>query len=147
MLEEDRLMEFKRRFIYIAQKCLRLPAITGNKELVELFFRSLDTTFQDALNARSSIQDTLKVDNNGNSQLKDLYNLEQVVQRAVNLVSGNMIARVLKHTLVVMSRNNKINADSRGLVLFPKGETIRKAKYSPDVEMLAARDKYIEDYV
>ena len=45
MLEEDRLMEFKRRFMYIAQKCLRPPTITGNRELVELFFRSLDTTF------------------------------------------------------------------------------------------------------
>jgi len=79
MLEEDRLMEFKRWFMYIAQKCLRPPAITGNRELVELFFRSLDTTFQDALNARLSVQGTLKVDNNGNNQLEDPYDLEQVV--------------------------------------------------------------------
>jgi len=79
MLEEDRLMEFKRRFMYITQKCLRPPVIIGNKELVELFFRSLDTTFQDALNARLSVQGILKIDNNGNSRLEDLYNLEQVV--------------------------------------------------------------------
>ena len=35
-----------------------------------------------------------------------------------------------------MSRNNKINADSRGQVSFPKGETIRKAEFSPVVESL-----------
>jgi len=51
-------------------------------------------------------------------------------------VSGKTITRALKHTLVVMSRNNKINADSRGQVSFPKGETIRKAEYGPDVESL-----------
>ena len=129
-------MEFKRQFMYIAQKCLRPPVITGNRELVELFFRSLNTTFQDALNARLSVQGTLKVDNNRNSRLEDPYDLEQVVQRTVNSVSGKMIARVLKHTPVVMSRNNKINADSRGQVSFPKGETIRKAEFGPDIESL-----------
>jgi len=30
LLDEERLMEFKRRFMYIAQKCLKPPAITGN---------------------------------------------------------------------------------------------------------------------
>jgi len=62
LLEEERLMSFKRRFLYIAQKCLRLPAVTGNRELVELFVKTLDSTFQDALNSRLSMQGTLKVD-------------------------------------------------------------------------------------
>ena len=43
---------------------------------------------------------------------------------------------MLKHTLVVMFRNNKINIDSRGQILFPKGETIKKAKFSLDIESL-----------
>jgi len=30
LLDEERLMEFKRWFMYIAQKCLKPPAITGN---------------------------------------------------------------------------------------------------------------------
>jgi len=51
-------------------------------------------------------------------------------------VSKKTIARALKHTLVVMSRNNKVNVDSRGQVSFPKGETIRKAEYGLDVESL-----------
>jgi len=38
-------MSFKRRFLYIAQKCLRLPAVTGNRELVELFVKTLDNVF------------------------------------------------------------------------------------------------------
>ena len=122
--------------MYIAQKCLRSSTITENRELIKLFFRLLDTTFQDALNARLSVQGTLKVDNNRNSRLEDLYNLEQIIQRAVDLVSRKMIARALKHTPVVMSRNNKINANSRGQVSFPKGETTRKAEFGPDIESL-----------
>jgi len=38
-------MSFKRRFLYIAQKCLRLLAVTGNRELVELFVKTLDNVF------------------------------------------------------------------------------------------------------
>jgi len=55
LLDKEWLMEFKRWFMYIAQKCLKPPAITGNRELVELFVRSLDNLFQDALNARLSV--------------------------------------------------------------------------------------------
>jgi len=60
-------MSFKRRFMFVAQKCLKLPAVTGNRELVELFVKSLDTIFQDALNLRLSLQGTLKVDVQGRS--------------------------------------------------------------------------------
>ena len=52
------------------------------------------------------------------------------------MVSGKTITRALKHTPVVMSRNNKISTDSRGQVLFPKGETIRKVEFGPDIESL-----------
>ena len=45
LLEKERLMSFKRRFMYIAQKCLRLLAVTGNRELVELFVKTLDSAF------------------------------------------------------------------------------------------------------
>jgi len=55
LLEEEQLMSFKRRFLYITQKCLRPLAITGNRELVELFVKTLDNTFQDVLNSRLSI--------------------------------------------------------------------------------------------
>jgi len=50
MLEENCLLVFKRYFMYITQKCLKLLAITRNRKLVELFVRSLNTTFQDTLN-------------------------------------------------------------------------------------------------
>jgi len=36
-------MSFKRKFMYIAQKCLRPPAVIGNRELVELFVKTLDS--------------------------------------------------------------------------------------------------------
>jgi len=136
LLDEEQLMEFKRRFMYIAQKCLKPPAITGNQELVELFVRSLDNSFQDALNARLSIQGTLKVDALGRSRMEDPYDLEHVIQKAVDLVSGKTIARALKHTPTIMSRNNKINPESRGQVLFSKEESVRKIEPNADVESL-----------
>jgi len=72
-------MSFKRRFLYIAQKCLKLPAVIGNKELIELFVKTLDNAFQDALNSRLSIQGTLKVDAQRRSRIEDPYDLDHVV--------------------------------------------------------------------
>ena len=86
LLEEKRLMSFKRRFLYIAQKYLRLLAVTENRELVELFVKTLDSTFQDVLNSRLSIQGTLKVDVQRRSHIKDPYDLDHVVQKTIELV-------------------------------------------------------------
>ena len=77
-------MSFKRRFLYIAQKYLRPPAVTGNRELIELFVKTLDSTFQDALNSRLSIQGTLKVDTQGRSHIEDSYDLDHIVQKAID---------------------------------------------------------------
>jgi len=55
LLEEEQLMSFERRFLYIAQKCLGPLAVTGNKELIELFVKTLVSAFQDVLNSRLSI--------------------------------------------------------------------------------------------
>jgi len=129
-------MSFKRRFLYIAQKCLRPPAVTGNRELVELFVKTLDNTFQDVLNSRLSIQGTLKVDAQGRSHIEDPYDLDYVVQKAVELVSGKTIAQALKHTLVILSRNGKVDLDTRGLVYYSKEESVRKVEVHPDIEVL-----------
>jgi len=72
-------MSFKRRFLYIAQKYLRPPAVTGNRELIELFVKTLDNAFQDVLNSKLSIQGTLKVDAQERSHIEDPYNLDHVV--------------------------------------------------------------------
>ena len=79
LLEEKRLMSFKRRFLYIAQKYLRLLAVTENRELIELFVKTLDSTFQDMFNSRLSIQGTLKIDAQGRSHIEDPYDLDYVV--------------------------------------------------------------------
>jgi len=129
-------MSFKRRFMYIAQKCLRPPAVTGNRELVELFVKTLDSAFQDALNSRLSIQETLKVDTQGRSRIEDPYDLDHVVQKAVELVSGKTIARALKHMPVILSRNGKVDPDTRGPVYYSKEEAVRKVKAHPDVKTL-----------
>jgi len=136
LLEEERLMSFKRRFMYIAQKCLRPPAVIGNRELVELFVKTLDSAFQDVLNSRLSIQGTLKVDTQGRSRIEDPYDLDHVVQKAVELVSGKTIARMLKHMPVILSRNRKVDPDTRGPVYYSKEESVRKVEVHPDVEAL-----------
>jgi len=55
LAEEERLLDFKRKFFFIAQKCLKPPAITGNRELVEYFMWCLDVNFRKALNSRLSL--------------------------------------------------------------------------------------------
>jgi len=55
LAEEERLLDFKRKFLFIAQKYLKPPAITGNRELVEHFVRCLDANFREALNSRLSL--------------------------------------------------------------------------------------------
>jgi len=92
--------------------------------------------FQDALNARLSVQGTLKVDALGRSHIEGPYDLEHVIQKAVDLVSGKTITRALKHTPTIMLRNNKINPESRGQVLFSKEESVRKIEPNTDVESL-----------
>jgi len=136
LLEEERLMSFKRRFVYIAQKCLRPPAVTGNRELIELFVKTLNSAFQDALNSRLSIQGTLKVDAQGRSCIEDPYDLDHIVQKAVELVSRKTIAQALKHTPVILSRNGKVDPDTRGPVYYSKEESVRKVEAHPDVEAL-----------
>ena len=45
--------------------------------------------------------------------MKNFYDLKHVVQKTIDLVSGKTIAKALKHTPVIMSRNSKINPKSR----------------------------------
>jgi len=35
-------MSFKHRFAYITQKCLKPPAVTENRELIELFVKYIE---------------------------------------------------------------------------------------------------------
>jgi len=136
LLEEERLMSFKRGFLYIAQKCLRPLAVTENRELIELFVKTLDSAFQDVLNSRLSIQGTLKVDVQGRSHIEDPYNLDHIVQKAIELVSGKTIAQALKHIPVILFSNGKVDPDTRGPVYYNKEESIRKVEVHPDVEAL-----------
>ena len=129
-------MSFKRRFLYIAQKCLKPLAVTENRELVELFVKTLDNAFQDVLNSRLSIQRTLKVDVQGRSCIEDPYDLDHVVQKAVELVSRKTIAQVLKHMPVILSRNRKVDPNTRGPVYYSKEESVRKVEVHSDVEAL-----------
>jgi len=55
--------------------------------------RCLDTNFREALNLRLSLQGHLRVDTLGRSHVEDSYALDQVIQKAVDLVSGKTIAR------------------------------------------------------
>ncbi|KXN86856.1 hypothetical protein AN958_09436 [Leucoagaricus sp. SymC.cos] len=83
----SRLLEFKREFMAVADKCLAPPALVHNRELVTLFRETLSSEFQDTLQSRLSITGTIKVDRNGKSRQEDPFELSEVVKHAVNLAS------------------------------------------------------------
>ena len=78
----------------------------------------------------------LKVDVQKRSCIEDLYDLEHVIQKAVDFISGKTIAKILKYTLVILSRSGKVDPDSRGPVYFIKEEVVRKVEAYLDVEAL-----------
>jgi len=65
-----------------------LPAITENRKLVELFVGSLDITFQKILNLRLK---EVKINKFEKSRIEDSYDLEHIIQKAVELVSRKTI--------------------------------------------------------
>ena len=115
---------------------MKPPAITGNRELVEYFVWCLDANFRKALNLRLSLQDHLRVDALGRSRVEDPYALDQVIQKAVDLVSGKTIARALQHSAMLGVSAGKLDPNSRAPVLFMKQEVTRKVELSPDLESL-----------
>ena len=129
-------MSFKCRFAYIVQKYLKPLAVIENREFIEFFVKILDNMFWNTLNSRLSIQGMLKVDVQERSCMKDLYDLEHVIQKAIDLVSSKTIAKTLKHTLVILSRSGKIDPDSREPVYFIKEEAVSKVEVYPDMEAL-----------
>ena len=78
--------------------------------------------------------------------MKNFYDLEHIVQKAIDLVSGKTIVKALKHMLVIMSRNSKVNPESREQISFSKIEPVRKVEMSTKVETIA-RTQYIEDNI
>lgn len=92
MLEEYCLLAFKKHFIYVAYKYLKSPATTENKELVETFVRNLNTIFQDILSLKLSLLSEVKIDNFGRSRVKNSYDFEHVIQKAIELITGKTIA-------------------------------------------------------
>lgn len=91
-MKEDYLLAFKRYFIYVAQKCLKLPIVTENRELEELIVKSLDTIFQNALNLRLSLPEEVKINEFGRDRVEDTYNLKHIIQKAIELISRKTIA-------------------------------------------------------
>jgi len=136
LAEEKRLLDFKWKFLFIAQKCLKPLAITGNRELVEHFVQCLDANLREALNLRLSLQGQLKVDAMGRSCVEDLYNLEHVVEKAVELASSKTIARAMQHGAAPVGRVGKIDPDSRASMPFTRAEAMRKMELPPDIESL-----------
>jgi len=136
LAKEKCLLDFKWKFLFIAQKCLKPPAITGNRELVEHFVQCLDSNFREALNSRLSLQGQLKVDAMERSRVEDPYNLEHVVEKAVELVSGKTIARAMQHGAAPVGWVRKIDPDSRASVPFTRAEATQKVELSPDIKSL-----------
>ena len=129
-------MSFKHRFAYITQKYFKSLAVIENRELIELFVKILDNIFQDMLNSRLSIKRNLKVNTQKRSCIEDLYNLEHIIQKVVDLISDKTITRALKYTPVILLRNKKVNLNSRRLVYFTKEKVVKKVMVYPNMEVL-----------
>jgi len=78
----------------------------------------------------------VKVDEFRRSRVKDSYNLEYVIQKAVELVSGKTIAQALKWTFVVIFWKSRVDLDSRVLIIFSKEEVVQKVELSSNIESL-----------
>ena len=72
----------------------------------------------------------------GRSHIKDPYNLDHIMQKAVELVSRKTIAQVLKHMPIILSRNGKVDPDTREPVYYSKEESVKKVEAHPDMEVL-----------
>ena len=72
----------------------------------------------------------------GRSYIKDPYNLDHIMQKAVELVSRKTIAQVLKHMPIILSRNGKVDPDTREPVYYSKEESVKKVEAHPDMKVL-----------
>jgi len=70
------------------------------------------------------------------SCVEDPYNLEHIVEKAVELASSKTIARAMQHGAAPVGRVRKIDPDLRALVLFTRAEAMRKVELPPDIESL-----------
>jgi uncharacterized coiled-coil protein SlyX len=97
--EEERLLEFKRRFTIEANKCLKDPPIISNRELVDMFVDTLDATFKETLDNRLSVTGGRRTDKHGTQipagdlREEDPYDWTVVVETAVKLASGKTLQR------------------------------------------------------
>jgi hypothetical protein len=92
--DEERLLDYKRKFTAIANKCLSPPALVTNRELVEMFVGSLDKNFQESLNNRLSTSGTLRA--GAMVRDEDPYDWTEVISKAVDLVSGKNLSKAFK---------------------------------------------------
>jgi hypothetical protein len=97
--DEDRLLAFKRKFSAMAKKCVDnaiAPAIVTNRELVARFVRSLDKNFQESLSTRLMINGKPRSTTTASTvRTDDPYDWEEVVAKAVELVSGKTISKAM----------------------------------------------------
>lgn len=139
MQDGRELLNFKRKFLYMAQKCLQAPAVTGNRELVELFLRTLDESFRQALDNRLKIQGKIRVVQDGRLRTEDPYELSDVIEMAVQLANGHSVSKAYSFDGPSGSGvTTKVDVNSRAPVRFTKQEANQPPANLglPDVEQL-----------
>jgi len=105
--------------------------------------RCLDVNFREALNLRLSLQGHLRVDTLGRSCVEDPYALEQVIQKAVDLVSGKTIARALQHSAMLGVSGSWL--ESTCAIHEARGD--EKSRIIPGFRKLTDRYEFTKDYV
>ena len=175
--EEGTLLAFKRKFMVEATKCLKPPALVSNRELVELFTNSLDPHFRTLLDERLSLMTSSRASqavpavaaaqpgqqgqpgNNPVAQIKiirgdDPYDLNVVIEKAKDLVSGKTLSR----SLTTDSRDYRQNSVDRKQSPFERGNSVaRNSEVKEEIsqlhgevavmkDMLTTQEKMIKTY-
>ena len=66
----------------------------------------------------------MKINKFEKSRIEDSYDLEHIIQKAVELVSRKTIIWALKQILAVISRKIRVDPNLRALVIFSKEKII-----------------------
>ncbi|KAF5345256.1 hypothetical protein D9756_011427 [Leucocoprinus leucothites] len=142
MDDEGRLLAFKRRFITEATKCLKVPPLVSNRELVEMFTSALDPDFQRALNNKLSLQGkTRTVIEQKELCDEDPYDYQEVIKEAVTLVSGKTLLRSQNSERVILRSDVATS-------LFPKHEEVTlNRKVEDKLEALNGEVANIKDSI
>ncbi|EKM77000.1 hypothetical protein AGABI1DRAFT_130726 [Agaricus bisporus var. burnettii JB137-S8] len=141
--EKEKLLSFRRKFLTLAEKCAKPPAVMSNRELVEAFMGALDEGFKEQLNIRLSLTGTLRNANTAHTLRKDdPYEYTEVVAKAVDLVSR----RAMMGSSTLATQGSLVDSNSRTVSILKRETPIPSAVHmSTEIETVHQELNQLKD--